>query len=75
MPRSEETNCEPSTKCGFIPKHLYDVKIFFPAGVGKCSIKDGPKNDVSKETKDWLSKVTFNKYKFNTCEFKSLKVL
>ena len=59
MANSEEANCEPNPNLGHIPKHLYDVNIFFPPGVGKCCSIKGPKNDVAKETKDWLSKVSF----------------
>ena len=56
---SSEAKCEPCAKDGFIPKHLYDVNVFFPTGVGRCSNKFGPANDLPKGTTDWLSKVLF----------------
>ena len=74
MSHSDEANCDPCVKPDFIPKYLYDVNKCFPPGVGKCSSKNGPNKDVSKETKDWLSKVTYKYARDRRKRVKSLGI-
>ena len=59
MSELDDVKSRTQSNCLVIPKHLYDVNVLFPMGVGKSSIKNGPDANLPKETKDWLQKVAF----------------